>query len=95
MAHESVSTTQYLAEIFAPRCTRDRLRAESLRVRAAAEALADSGEPVRYLHSLLVPGEEIAFHFFEAEQPEAVAHALHGAGLEAERISLAIPNGPR
>ena len=80
----------YLAEVFAPGFTSGRLRAESERIRRVADALAREGEPIKYLHSLLVPNEETAFYFFEAEEPDVVERALNDARLEAERISLAI-----
>ena len=93
MVHTPTSTT-YLVELYAPRQDREQLRAEAKRIRAAVEALADSGLAVRYLHAVLVPGEETAFHVFEAERPDSIEHALRDAGLEAERISPAIAETP-
>lgn len=90
MAHGSAVTTQYLAEVFAPRGTREQLEADSWRVRRVAEELTGSGEPVRYLHSFLLPREEIALYFLEAAHCTGVADALYAAGLEAERITSTI-----
>ena len=89
------SATQYLAEIFAPLETAEQLRADSARLQDAAQLLTEAGEPVRYVRSLLVPCEETAFHLFEAETTGAVEHVLRDAGLEAERISVAIPANDR
>jgi len=80
----------YLAELFAPRCSPEKQRAEVRRVHAAAAALAATGVRVRHLHSTYIPGDETAFHLFEADWPDSVERVLHEAGLEAERISPAI-----
>ena len=79
-----------MAEIFATRCSAEQQKAEAERVHAAAETLAGAGSSVRYLRSLFVPGEETAFHLFEAERPSDVEDALRDVDLEAERISPAI-----
>jgi hypothetical protein len=60
------------------------------RVHAAAAALAAEDVRVRLLHSIFVPGEETAFHLFEADRPASVERVLHEAGLDVERISPAI-----
>lgn len=90
MAPEPAATGQYLAELFTPGLSLERIRADTNRIRIAAEALAADGEPIRYLDSLLLPDEETGLHCFEAEGPEAVEHVLRDAGLEADRIIPAI-----
>jgi hypothetical protein len=90
VVHEAAHRACYLAEIFLPRRDPERLEAEAQRIRAAAEALAESGVRVRYLHWLFVPREETAFHVFDTELPDAIEQVLRDAGLEAERISPAI-----
>jgi hypothetical protein len=90
MALEPEHVVRYVAELYTPGCTGDRLKADAERIRAAAEAAAAGGEPVAYLDSLLLPDEETALHFFEAEGPDPVERTLHEAGLDAERISPAI-----
>jgi hypothetical protein len=90
MADDQPSKACYLAEIFTPRCKPEEQRAQAELVHAASDALAGAGVPVLYLQSLFVPGEELALYLVEAEEPASVAHALHEAGLEAERISPAI-----
>ncbi len=47
------------------------------------------------MRSLLVPREETAFYVFEADDPDVVERVLREAGLEAERISVAIPANDR
>jgi acetyl esterase/lipase len=90
VADDRPVTALYLAEVYTPRPTAAEEEAQRDRVRAAAEALAADGPHVRYVQVLLVPGEETAFHLFEAEGPAAVEAVLRAAGLEAERISPAL-----
>jgi len=90
MALEIKHSMRYLAELYTPGGTPDRLSVDAERIRAAAAAAAADGESIRYLDSLLLPDEETAFHLFEAEGPEAVERTLHDAGLDAERISPVI-----
>ena len=85
-------STQYLAEVFAPQYTTEQLGVESERVREAVQAASRSDEPVRYLRSLLIPGEETAFFFFEALHTETIERVLHAAGVDPDRISTVIPN---
>ena len=80
------STTCYLAETFEPRNTATGRRAEVELIRRAVERLGLAGVSVRHLRSLYIADEETALHLFEAGEPTAVAQALHGAGLEADRI---------
>jgi hypothetical protein len=42
-------------------------------MRRGAEAAAAEGVEVRYIRSILVPGDETCFHVFEAGTAEAVA----------------------
>ena len=84
-------STCYLAEVFAPHGSVEEQRAEAERLDAAAAALASRGTRVRHLHSVFVPDEETAFHLLEAEHRTIVDEVLRDAGLEAERVSPAIP----
>lgn len=45
---------------------------------------------VRYLRSILIPGDETCLHLVEADSPERVAEAFERAGLEADRIVEAV-----
>ena len=55
-------------------------------------ALARLGDEtaVRYLRSILIPGDETCLHLVEADSPERVAEAFERAGLEADRIVEAV-----
>lgn len=61
--------------------------------RTAAEAVARSGGPVRYLSSIFVPEDETFFLLYEANTLEDVRQAVARAGLEFERIALAHATG--
>jgi hypothetical protein len=79
-----------MAEIFAPDYTQARLDADAKRLRNAALHLSRSGASVRHSDSLLLPDEETALHFFEAECVADVAHVLGDVGIEPDRISVVV-----
>ena len=56
---------------------------------AALTHLGD-GTAVRYLRSILIPGDETCLHLVEAGSAEHVAHAFEQAGLAADRIVEAV-----
>jgi uncharacterized protein DUF4242 len=55
-------------------------------------ALARLGDrtTVRYLRSILIPGDETCLHLVEAASPEQVAEAFEQIGLKADRIVEAV-----
>jgi hypothetical protein len=81
---------RFLVELYAPRCRAAEFESEVARVSAAADDLLRRGVPVRHLRSLFLPEEETCFHLFEASGTEAVEEAVRSAGLECERITLAL-----
>jgi hypothetical protein len=48
------------------------------------------GTAVRYVRSILIPGDETCLHLVEADSAEDVAQAFEQAGLEADRIVEAV-----
>jgi Nickel responsive protein SCO4226-like len=56
---------------------------------AALARLGESGA-VRYLRSILIPGDQTCLHLVEADSAREVAEAFDRAGLEADRIVEAI-----
>jgi hypothetical protein len=48
------------------------------------------GTAVRYLRSILIPGDETCLHLVEADSAELVAEAFEQAGLAADRIVEAV-----
>jgi hypothetical protein len=57
---------------------------------SAALARLGDGSTVRYLRSILIPGDETCLHLVEADSVERVAEALERAGLDADRIVEAV-----
>ena len=53
---------------------------------SAALARLGDGNTVRYLRSILIPGDETSLHLVEAASAEQVAKAFDQVGLQADRI---------
>jgi hypothetical protein len=56
----------------------------------AALARLGHGLAVRYLRSILIPGDEACLHLVEADSVEHVGKAFEQAGLAADRIVEAV-----
>ena len=56
----------------------------------AVLARLGEGTAVRYVRSILIPGDETCLHLVEAESAERVAAAFERAGLGADRIVEAV-----
>ena len=76
--------TEYLVELY------------SITVNPDSAALARLGgrNGVRYLRSIVIPGDETCLHLVEADSAEQVADAFRQVGLEADRIVEAVGIGP-
>jgi hypothetical protein len=57
---------------------------------SAVLARLGDGTVVRYLRSILIPGDETCLHLVEADSAEHVAKACEQAGLAADRIVEAV-----
>jgi Protein of unknown function (DUF4242) len=80
--------SKYLVEVYAPGLAE--LAEVEERVRRAAAESASGRMRARYLRSILVPGDEMCFHLFEASSAEAVRTAAQLAGLAYARIVEAV-----
>ena len=80
--------SKYLVEVYAPAPAE--LAEVEERVRRAAAESASGRQRARYLRSILVPGDEMCFHLFEASSAEAVREAAQVAGLDYARIVEAV-----
>ena len=56
----------------------------------AVLARLGQGAAVRYLRSILIPGDETCLHLVEADSAEHVGKAFERAGLTADRIVEAV-----
>jgi hypothetical protein len=72
----------YLLELYLPR---DRALDPDELARGARHA-ADQGAGVRYVRSIVVPGEELCFHVFDAATAASVAEAGARLGMPFERV---------
>jgi hypothetical protein len=80
----------YTAECYWPGVTEAKLREAGARASHAAEALSREGTLVRYLGSVLFPGDEVVLFEFDGASPEAVRRASERAELSVERIIEAL-----
>ena len=81
----------FLVEHYRPGRTVEELREWAVRVRDAAGELERAGEPVHYVRSTIVPGDEALLCVLEAATEELVREAYARAGLPFERLSAVIP----
>lgn len=80
--------TTFLAECYVSASSRpDELAAL---IRRSVEAAAGEGVQVRYVRSILVPGDETCFHVFEAASAEAVVAVGRFAALPLVRVVEAV-----
>ena len=71
---------EYLVELYSSNAKMD----------SAVLARLGNGDSVRYLRSILIPGDETCLHLVEAESVEQVAEAFEQAGQAADRIVEAV-----
>jgi Protein of unknown function (DUF4242) len=81
---------RYLVETYVPQTHAQDARAAGQRARAAARQLSRAGEPVRYVRTTLLPGDETCFHVFDAPSEAAVAEACRLASVATPRIVRAV-----
>jgi hypothetical protein len=82
--------TRFLVEGYVARRDHTNLAEAARRAREATRALSAEGVIVRYLHSILVPGDETCFHLFESQSIDAVEEVGRRAQLPFDRISEAV-----
>jgi len=85
----------FLVEHYWPGVTPAAFDEAAERVRSSAEALARAGEPIRYLHSTLVPEDESGFCVLEAASQGLVEEAYARAGVRFERVVHAVETAAR
>lgn len=84
----------YLAECFWPDLSVETMAALLERARAAAEQLRDEGHEVRVTESWLVPGDEVAFLFIDAQTIDEARAVGVRAAVPFERIVEAVSVRP-
>ena len=80
----------YLVECFWPGLTREAAEAAHARARERAAALRKEGSSLRYLGSLLVPGDDVVFFQFKAASQDEVIRASREAALPFDRVNVSV-----
>jgi muconolactone delta-isomerase len=80
--------TSFLVEAYTPAAAA--LSEIEARARLASVELQREGMPVRYVRSILIPGDETCLHLFQGPSAEAVREVSERAGLSAQRIVEAV-----
>jgi hypothetical protein len=84
-----------MAECFWPGVTQLLLQDAGRRARQVAERLSSEGASTRYVGSILVPADEVAFCLFEAASIEAATEANQRSEIPFERILEVVRLEPR
>jgi len=87
----------FLAERMWPGVTMEATVAEVERLALACEQMRQAGVPVWHLQSTLIQTDETVFNWFRAASAGDVAHVGRVAGVEFDRIVVAVavpPAGP-
>jgi hypothetical protein len=77
---------EYAVETYRPLCQREPLAATARRIRDAADQLARSDTPIRYVRTIFAPEDELCLHVFRADSVETVALVSVRAAIEHGRI---------
>ena len=85
---ERRTRTEYVAECFWPGVTGDDLA----ELEARAKAVAGESDGVGYLGSMLMPGDEVVFCFFDGTSREAVQAVAERARVPFERVVESVRN---
>jgi len=84
----------YMVDRDLPRITLERLAALQSTESAIAQQFSAAGRPVRYLHSLFIPGEARCLCLFEASDEATVIALNELARLPFTRIVVALDLTP-
>ncbi len=77
----------YLIEHYRPDLDEEELERFAQRARRAVRTLEREGKPLRFVRSLIVPGDESCLSVVEAASEQLVNEAYTRAGIPFERIS--------
>lgn len=86
---------QFLVETYVAHGDQLEVAEAAVRARKVTRSLAAEGIAVRYLRSILVPGDETCFHLFESPSIAAVEEVGRRAQLPFDRISEAVEPASR
>jgi hypothetical protein len=81
---------EFIAELYLSHADPCDPQISAERARKGAAALTKRGQPVRLLRTTYVPGDETCFLAYEAAAADLVGEAGRLAGLDFERVVLAV-----
>jgi hypothetical protein len=84
----------FLVEQYVPGLDRASACAISDQIAAACAALLEGGVCVRFERTIILPGEETALCFVEADSSDDVRRAIDSAGMTSSHIQVAMAVGP-
>lgn len=87
------ATRTYLVECYTPGVEQHTIEATARRARVAAVGLQAEGHNIQYVNAVLVPDDEVVFHVFASDDPEAVREASVRAEVPFERIVESVAVG--
>ena len=95
-AQTSDSGPTFLVERYWPGIDLAALRVALVRLEAAARELADEGDHVEHLGSILMPADQVVFSLIAANEESVVRRVNERAGLPIDRIAgaIALLGGP-
>jgi hypothetical protein len=86
--------TCYLAEWYRPQPTEELLRDEVEQLDECITSMCAQGSPVQLLMTLAIPTDELVIGVFTAGSEQIVARVCRQAGIELQRLSVAIDPRP-
>ena len=86
---------QFLVELYLSSTDIDGVERGARRARLAAEQLARTGTPVRYVRSMFLPKDETCLLLYEATSADAVRAAVRRAALPFDRVAEVVAEPDR
>jgi hypothetical protein len=80
----------YLVELYLPGTGAGELPSVAARAHAGALQMSSDGTPMRFLRSIIVPGDETCFLLFEAPCQQTVRETVEQAGISFTRVMEAV-----
>jgi hypothetical protein len=80
----------YLVEWYRPELIKDEFSTALTALGECVTTMTSEGTPVRVLHIVTVPGDEVIFGVIAASSEAVVAELCRRAGVPAERLTAAV-----
>jgi hypothetical protein len=90
MAGLAARMSCYLVEWYRPELIKDEFNTALAALGGCATTMTSEGTPVRVLHTVTVPGDEVVFGVIAAGSEAVVTELCWRAGVPAERLTAAV-----